>query len=250
MTTAPVFTITLHHLSPEAKAAGLQYPDVELASVTAEKLHVLIDAMAALVGRDNGGATPELRITAPHGRFTVQVAGGQLRFNSWKTRVGGFDLTAGQIFAIVAGIEDDGSGSAAASEGRSRWLKLTLLVILIVVSNAVTVWMLTRPPPNPFLPDYKLLAPEPANRLLSDVAGNYQTGTREGARGLKIMADGRIHWIKFGLKGAIVEESDLTAKAAASAGRPALFTNGDALVEIVDASTLKFYGDTYRRKLP
>ena len=51
-------------------------------------------------------------------------------------------------------------------------------------------------------------------------------------------------------KGAIVEESDLTAKAAESGGRPALFTTGDALVEIVDASTLKFYGDTYRRKLP
>ncbi len=250
MNPGPTFSVTLHHLSPDAKTADAGYPDAEQANVPAEKLHALIGAMAALAGRANGGATPELRITAPHGRFTVQVAEGQLRFNSWTTRVGGFDLTAEQIFAIIAGIEDGDPGAAVALEGKARWLKLGLLTILIVGSNVVTAWMLTRPPPNPFLPAFKPLEAAPAGRLLASVAGNYQTGAGEGDRGLNILPDGRMHWVKFGPKAAVVEESDLTGQAVESGGRSALFANGNALVEVVDGSTLKFYGDTYRRKVP
>ena len=248
-----MFTVVLHHLSPDGKNAGVEFPDRELKAVIPEKLHALIAALAALAPRDNGRATPELRIAAEHGRFVVQVAEGQLRFNSWTTRVGGFDLTAEQIFGIITGIEEPekGGGSTAAvgPRQRARWWRLGFLVLAIAGSNAVTAWMLLRPTPNPFLPEYRLLEAAPAERLLNSVVGDYETGTIEGDRRLHLTKDGRIHWEKLGPGGVLLEPADLTFKAAESRGHPALLTNVDALIDVADGGSLVFYGDTYRRRL-
>lgn len=249
-----MFTVTLHHLAPDAKQAGAHHADLELRDVGAQRLHDLIAALGALVGQNNGAAMPELRITAPHGRFVVQVAEGQLRFNSWTTRVGGFDLNAEQIFAVIAGLDEAAPAPRTAPGGaggkRSPWLWVALLAGVILGSNAVTAWMLVRTPPNPFLPAHVLLAAEPAERVLTEAAGDYRTGAAEGDRGLKIARDGRLHWVKFGAGGKVIEESDLTSRAVQSRGHPALLTSGDALVEVLDGSIVMFYGDTYRRKVP
>ena len=222
-------------------------------AVSPEKLHGLIGALAALAPRDHGRATPELRITADHGRFVVQVAEGQLRFNSWTSRVGGFDLTAEQIFALITGTEETPERGGPQAGGRSlrqkRWWRFGLLILAIAGSNVVTAWMLLRPPSNPFLPEYRLLEPSPAERLMGSVAGDYETGTAEGDRRLRIARDGRIHWEKIGPGGTVVEPADMTSKAAESRGHPALLTNVDALIDVIEGGSLMFYGDTYRRKL-
>lgn len=249
-----MFTVTLHHLAPDGKKAGVQYVDAELRDVPEGRLHALLASLAALAGEPHGAARPEVRITAPHGQFVVQIADGQLHFNSWTLRAGGCDLTAEQIFAAIVGLDEaqpDAAAGAGAGRGkRSRWLRVGVLAGLILGSNAVTAWMFLRTPPNPFLPDYTLLVAEPAERVLADLAGDYRTGSAEGDRGLKIARDGRIHWMKFAEGGGSTEESDLTAKAVQSRGRPALLTSDYALIEILDGSTVKFYGDTYRRKVP
>lgn len=250
-----MFNVTLHHLAPDLKRAGVEYPDGELAQVTEKRLRELIGALAAVGVRDNRPATPELRIAAPHGRFVIQSIDGRLRFNSWTIRVGGAELTPDQIFAIVTGTEEPGEAARAAEafmrtgkrEGRQ---KLALIAALIVGTNATTAWMLLRPPPpNPFQPEYRLQEPGPAERLLAEVAGEYRTGIGEGHRGLRIQRDGRLHWVRYGPQGAIVEETDLTAKAAQTRRNPALLTSADALIEILDPDTLSFYGNTYRRKV-
>jgi hypothetical protein len=252
----PLFTVTLHHLAPDLKKAGVEYPDGELSQVSEKRLRELIAALAATAARDNRPASPELRIAAPHGRFVIQAADGRLRFNSWTIRVGGANLTPDQIVAIVTGTDDPAAAAAAAESfvrgGRqSRRGMIVLIAALIVGTNGVTAWLLMRPPPpNPFLTEYELLPPEPAERLFTDAAGEYLTGTTEGHRGMRIARDGRLHWVKFGPKGAVVEETDLTARAARSRGHPALFTSQDSLIDILDGSTLMFYGDTYRRKAP
>ena len=253
---SPGFTVTLHHLSPDAKKAGVEYPDSELSQVSEKRLRELIATLATTAGRDNRPAAPELRIAAPHGSFVIQAADGRLRFNSWTVRVGGANLTPDQIFAIVTGTDDPVAAAVAAESfvqrGRRlrRW-KIALIAALIVGTNATTAWILLRPPPpNPFLAEYELLPAAPAERVLTDAAGEYLTGATEGHRGMRIMRDGRLHWVKFGLQGAVVEETDLTARAAKSHGHPALLTSQDSLIDILDGSTLVFYGDTYRRKLP
>jgi len=251
-----MFTVTLHHLSADAKRVGVEYPDREQSHVTEQQLRELITAFAAVGARDHQPATPELRIAAANGRFVVQAVDGRLRFNSWTIRVGGADLTPDEIFAIVTGTDDPAEGAKAAESfrrenQRSSRRRLALIAALIVGTNSLTAWMLLRPPPpNPFLPEYRLLAGGPAERLLNDVAGEYQTGVGEGHRGMVIKPDGRVHWIRFGPKGETVEETDLTAKAAQSQGRPALFTSDDALIEFLDGTLMVFHGNTYRRKAP
>mgnify|MGYP001550304851 CR=1 FL=1 len=250
-----LFTVTLHHLSPDVKRVGVEYPDGELSQVTEKRLRELIASLAAVGAREHKPASPELRIAAPHGRFVIQVVEGRLRFNSWTIRVGGASLTPDQIFAIVTGTDDPAAAARAADAfmqpaKRSSWGKIALIGALILGTNGTTAWMLLRPPPpNPFLPEYKLLEAQPAERLLTDAAGEYLTGTGEGHRGMRLTRDGRLHSVKFGPQGTVVEESDLTVKAAQSKGRPALFTSNEAVIEIIDPSTLVLFGDTYRRKV-
>ena len=251
-----MFTVTLHHLSQDLKKAGVEFPDGELSQVTDKRLREMIAALASIGSRETRPATPELRIVAPHGRFVIQVGEGRLRFHSWSVRVGGADLTADQIFAIVTGTEDPVVAAQAADsflkEGkRSNRRKLVLFAILILGTNATTAWMLLRPPPpNPLIPEYTLLAAEPAERMLAKAEGEYTTGVGEGHRGMEILRDGRLHWVRFGPKGELVEETDLTGKAAQARGKPALATSDGAVLEILDANTLLFYGNTYRRKAP
>lgn len=248
------FSVTLHHLAPGAKRADAALPDVELTDVTAKSLHALIRALAALAPTNLGAASPELRVVAPHGQFVVQVAEGKLRINSWTIRVGGSALSPDQIFALITGAEAV-AGVAGISLGsgapkRSRGALLAALGVLILGSNAFTAWFLTRTPANPFLPDYTLLAKESAERLIMNVAGDYQTGANEGSRALKISPNGKVHWLRFGPKGVVAEESEIAVQPVESSGKPALLADERALIDVTDPMALVFYNETYRRKVP
>lgn len=255
MSDASIFAVTLHHLAPDVARAAKDLPDVELSDVTPDKLRKLLEALSALAPKVEYPAAPEMRIAAAEGRFLVQVKEGKVRFTSWSLRTGGSDLTPAQILAAITGEPLDeraGTGAAGGSGGKriSRVAKVALLAAVILGSNSVTAWMMMRPPPELLLPPYRLLDPEPAQRLFERVAGTYETGTTEGDRRLTIARDGVVHWGKFGTDGTLIEDTLFTAKAAESKGQPALFTTGHALIEIKDPVTVVFYGDTFRRKTP
>ena len=255
MSAATTFSVTLHHLAPDVTRAAKELPDVELPDVAPEKLRKLLEALATLAPKVEYPAAPEMRITAAEGRFLVQVKEGKVRFTSWSLRTGGSDLTPAQIIAAITGEPLDeraGAGASGGSGGKpgSRVAKVALLAAVILGSNGATAWMLMRPPPEPMLPPYRLLDPEPAQRLFERVAGTYETGGTEGDRRLVIGRDGAVHWGKFGTNGALVDDTLFTATAAESKGQPALFTTGHALIEIRDPVTVVFYGDTFKRKTP
>ena len=248
-----MFTVTLHHLAPEAKKAGASYPDLELPDVPEKKLRQLIRALAALAAADQGGASPEMKVAAPHGQFVVQISQGRLRINSWTMRVGGTDLSPDQIFSLITGAEAVADAAAEVDLGgrkQSRFKLVLLLAVLILGSNGVTAWMMLRQPPNPLLPEYTLLTSGPAERLLAGVAGEYQTGTNPGGRALVIAANGHARWRTFGPGQKITEESEVVLQAAQSKGKPALLADGQALIAIVDPVSIVFYAETYRRKAP
>jgi hypothetical protein len=248
-----MFTVTLHHLSPDAKRAGSTFADTELADVTEKKLRALIRALAGCAIEKSGAATPELRVAAPHGQFVVQASGGRLRINSWTMRVGGADLSPDQIFTLICGsaaVADATADVAAAAGKRSRRGLLVACAVLILASNSLTAWLLMRQPETPFLPAFTRLDAEPAQRFLSSVAGEYQSGTAEGARALRLTPDGPARWRTFGPNGTVVEESDLAVHPVQSRGRPALLADDRALIEFPDPVSLVFYNETYRRKAP
>lgn len=248
----PAFTLGLHHLSADATQAGANLPDLELPAVNPEQLRVMLEALAALAPQIQYPANPEIRIAAGDRRFLVQIKEGHIRFTSWSLRAGGSDLTPQQILAAITG-SDEGAGSAPGAAGTggragsSRGLTIALIAVAILGSNAITAWMLTRPPAD-LLPEYRLLAEEPGKRLLTDVAGDYATGAEDGDYALHIAPDGAVRWVTFGEKGVVTEETLLTAQAAESRGKPALVTSNRGLIEIRDPVTVAFYRDVYQRK--
>ncbi len=255
MSDAPTFTVTLHHLALGAKEANAAWPDTEVPGLTAKKLRELIRALAALAPTNLGTASPELRVVAPHGQFVVRISEGRLRINSWTIKVGGADLSPDQIFSLITGAEAvaeaAGINVSDGSPKRSRGGVLAVLAVLILGTNALTAWMLTRPPPPaPLLPDFTPLVKEPAERFIADVTGDYRTGPNEGARGLKITKDGHVHWLRFGPAGAIAEDTELVVQPVQALGKPALFADGRALIETDATASLVFYNEIYRRKAP
>jgi len=260
MTAAAEFSVTLHHLAADLRKAGPEFPDTLPRVVAARELRELVEALTALAPRTEYPAEPELRIVGPHGRFLVQARNGGTRVSSWSAQAGGANLSSAQILAMILGLEEaealparagDGAGMRPA-RGSARW-KLVGLVIAIVGSNGVTAWMLTRPPPRvpvALLPEYQLVAPERAHRVLADFAGEYDTGFAEGDRHLTLRADGNARWFVWGADRAARDEVTVAIQAAETRGRPALLADGLALIEMKDPITLVYFGDTYRRKSP
>jgi hypothetical protein len=249
-----VFGIVMHHLAPDASAAALTYPDVTMSDVTPDQLRRLIDGLVGLAAKVEYPVAPELRVTAPDGQFVIQVKQGHVVMNSWAVRSGATDLSPAEIFAAITGVEPGASepgarGGRGAVSGPQRQLKVALLALGIIGSNAVTAWMLTRPPPD-LLPAHEFLPEGPASRVLANVAGIYETGSASGDRRLEIARDGAVKWAKFGDGRALVEESAFTAVAVQVGGQPALLTSERTIVEIKDPITVVLYGDTYRRAAP
>jgi hypothetical protein len=248
-----MFTVTFHHLAPDAKKVGADYLDAEELEVNEKKLRQLIRAFATLAPTDCGTAAPELRVASPHGQFIVQVSQGRLRINSWTMRVGGSDLTPDQIFALITGAEAVAGAAAEVDSARLRGARLkvvALLVAVVIGTNAVTAWMLLHTPPNPFLPEFTPLAKEAGARLLDGVAGEYQSGTAAGNLALVIARNGHAHWRTFGPNQTVAEESDVVLQPVQARGKSALLADGQALIEIADAASIVFYNETYRRKAP
>jgi hypothetical protein len=252
---APTFTITLHHLAPGAKQAGVTFPDTELPGVSEKKLHELIRQLGSLASTNLGSAAPEMRVAAPLGQFVVKISEGRLRVNSWAIKIGGANLSPDQIFGVITGAGAEAEVPAAevyeVMGKRSRGGIIALLVVLTVGINALTAWMLTQPqPPAPMLPDFTPLAREPAERFVAEIAGEYRTGPGEGARGLKVGKDGRVHWVRFGPAGAVAEDTEVAVKPVQSRSKPALLADGRTLIETDATASLVFYNEIYRRKAP
>jgi hypothetical protein len=89
--------VTLHHLAPDVKQAGVNFPDVEHKDVTPPRLRGWLEALAKLAPKIEFPTQPELRIVGPRGRFLVQVKNGQVRLTSWSTNEGGSDLTPEEL---------------------------------------------------------------------------------------------------------------------------------------------------------
>ena len=265
---ASAYSITLHHLAPGATAAGVNYPDEQLASVTPAQLRDLLQALSTVAA----GLTiyepsaPEIRIKTDRDVFVVRTRYRQLCFVGYETTLRGEDHSVPYIVTTIAGgaaevarlapvkVERTPSANPHALDARtaaassSRRTKIAVMAVLILGFNAATAWMLLKPSPS-LLPSHELMAETDSRTLLIKSAGDYHTGTQPGDRYLSINADGLLHFAKYGAAQAITEPRDRPSRGATVAGKPVLLTNdrNPALVEIRDLDTVACSGTTYRR---
>lgn len=267
----PTYSVTLHHLAPGATAAGVGYPDEQLAAVTAEQLDELLKALAEVASRLTiyEPATPEIRVKTDREIYVVRTRYRRLCFVGREALLRGEEHSIPFILATITGTGEPevkvavprtferpssaspagpASGSAAPtaeSTSSSQWTKITVLLVLIAACLGGGLWMLLRPARS-VAPKFSRMNATESSALLSRVAGDYQTGTGEGDRRLIIGSDGTLRIAKYGPNRAIAEEIVRTAQGALQDGKPALATT-DPYVMLIKDDTIVFYGQTYRR---
>jgi len=257
MSDGHLFDLTLAQLSADARKAGADLPPIQRPGASKKDLRKLLAAAAVLAPTVTYPLAPSIRVATSGGQFIVNVKDGRLQLISWSTKLPPTaNPSVDEIVALISGEEiehgADLPDAPAAKEApnssrqRKRILIGALLVVAIVGLNAITFVQARRPPGN-FLPNYSLVAPEPAERFLARTAGNYETGSRSGDRRLQITRDGRITWIKFGAGKAAAEQREMTAQVVTTSGSEALLTSQQAIISVKDPLTLVYFGDPYTR---
>jgi len=263
---SPAYSITLHHLSPDAKAAGLAYPDEHLLAVSIGQLRELLYSLSEVASRQTiyEPSSPEIRIKTDRDVFVVGTRYRRLCLVGWEAMLRGEEHSVVYILGAITGSSEHGkilpkvervapaykpqSAPTIEGGGMPRWVKISVMAVLIVAFNATAIWMLLRPPPRA-LPKFTLLPDFESRALIAKVAGEYVSGSREGDRRLVIESDGTLRLSKFGPKKAVVEEKTKVARGGLNEGRAALITSDPATLTIKDSDTVVLYGTTYRRKI-
>jgi hypothetical protein len=258
------YSVTLHHLSPDATAAGLAYPDEQLQNVNVAQLRDLLTALGVVAAQLTiyEPSTPEIRVKTDREIFVIRTRYRRLCFVGWETVLRGEDHSVGFIMSTITGTAEpvkivpkvieryvpavSSTPPTTMPGGVPRWAKIGVLAVLIIGINAFTAYMLLRPLPST-LPKHELLPDTESRALLIKVSGEYETGPQEGARQLVIHTDGVINLAKYGPQRALLEPKTKTARGALVNGQPALVT-ADAVVVLKDADTVVFYGIPYHRR--
>ena len=270
LSTTATYSVTLHHLSPGAKAAGLGYADEQLPTVTAPQLVELLHALGevALGLTIYEPSNPEIRIKTDREVVVIRTRYRRLCFVGRETQLRGEDHSVAMIMAVISGVADlelaipaPASKPSSASPTGSRsfsppsrggvpeWAKLAVLIVLSLAAAGTGVWMLTKPPKN-LAPKFQLMAATDSSVLLAKTAGEYRTGTQPGDRRLVLSADGTLRLAKYGPAQAITEEVIRTARGVTQNGQPGLATSDPYLMLIKDADSVVLYGQTYKRVVP
>ncbi len=258
---APIYSLTLHHLSPDAREASAAMADLEVARVGPEKLRVMLTALSEVATRHRTdySVNPEIRIKTGKSELLIRARDGGLNLVSWDKSVGGQNLSVSDILAQLDQSSADASSSKSpvasssdlravgGSSDKARRNKIIMLVTAFLAINAFTAWNFIKPEPS-FLPKHQVLPVAETREVLVKAAGEYETGSTPGDRRLIIQPDGSLILSTYGPRRTIVEQINRSAKGALYGGRPALVTNDPAMLEIKDADTVVLYGNVYKRR--
>lgn len=246
------FSISLRHLSNDGKFAAANLTPAVLHDVAPEQLHALLRAASAIAGMVKYPVEPEIRIAGPAGNFVVRLMDGELHLVSWSSAHKGGPATPSAVMAAVLGdtpeVLPETRPKTAGQRQSGDKLSLVALGLAIVLVNCFTVWVLTRPT-RTMAAKARLLAPEPAERVLAEVAGAYETGKSAGDRRLLIRRDGSVQRVKLGPDGSLKDQQAFTVQPADAEGKRVLVTSRKSLVTVRDSLSLVLYGDVYTRVL-
>lgn len=266
---ASTYSVTLHHLSPGARDAGLDYPDELMSAVSAEQIVELLQALETLAGRLTiyEPSSPEIRIKTEREILVVRTRYRRLCFVGHETALRGEEHGIPYIMGAITGhaapvarpvvsprvferpptaIPLRPSARGGGGIGFPDWAKIALLLVVSLACVGSGVWMLFRPARS-LAPKFTLMPASEAVSLLARTAGQYQTGNQPGDRRLIIGPDGTLRIAKYGSEQMIAEEIIRTGRGATQDGKPALVTSDPYVMLINDADSVTLYGQVFKR---
>ncbi len=262
------YSVTLHHLAPGAVAAGLGHADEQLPAVPLAQLREMLYALSEVASNLTiyEPSIPEIRIKTDREVFIIRTRYRRLCFVGYEAALRGEEHSVAHILTTITGTAEPAktdiprleraavASAAPAAEAQEtgrlpRWLKVTVMALVIIGCNGTAAWMLFSPPKT-IAPKFSLMTPAESSDLLAKAAGEYRTGSAEGDRRLVIEASGSLQLAKFGVNQAVIQPATKTLRGALVDGRPALVTNDPAAITLKDADTLVLHGNTYKRHNP
>lgn len=264
----PTYSVTLHHLAPGAVAAGLAYPDEQLANVPLAQLREMLYALSEVASRLTiyEPSAPEIRIKTERESFVVRTRYRRLCFVGYEAALRGEDHSVAYILTTITGTTETakapeprldrpasasplGDTTQAETGGIPRWVKIAVMSVIIIGCNGTAAWLLLRPPTT-IGPKFTLMTPADSATLVVKVAGEYRTGSQEGDRRIVIDTGGTAQVARFGANLALIQPLTKPIRGALVDGQPALVTGDPAAITLKDADTIVYFGNTYKRHSP
>jgi hypothetical protein len=242
------FHVSTYGLSPDLKRVHPAFGSINRGDIGRKPLSALLELFRQL-DTDAGPALLRIVIEADNARYTVSLAGKQLRLAVDDQVPGqGALLTTPEI---IARLEYSAPISVAPPprpvEPMSR--SVTTLVLLFAGVALMAQAVLPRAAPTIDSSPTDVVAvndPAEVKTRQQAVTGIYATGDQAGDRLLTVSADGHIVFAELGARQSLGNSAD-SYHLGRRGQQTCLVTPRSGIIEARDANTLVYYGDTYRR---
>jgi len=263
-----MYTVTLIHLSEDARSAGADLERIVRPDMSHEGLLRTLENFCTIDPLENARTDPEIRVQVRQESYLLHTANRKLLLYDVHNRnLAGFPMTVPEAIAEIDGTAmtaryttvlksslarppapaQEAPPPAAPPAGRLNLPRLIVLACTACALGGALVHLRlpsgTDGPPAAF---HRVRSSEAAG-LQAALVGVYMTGTKPGEHGMVLTATGELRL--FELRGA---EPPRVVRATARLGRVGktlcLATDQPGgLVEITDPGTFVYCGDAYRR---
>lgn len=243
-------------LAADLGAAGAEHNARELGQIGASQLNPLLAKLAEFSPDQLADADPHLVVSGRRGRFLVRPARGQLRlFDASDAMRDPLEISASEVAGYLDGselktvevlAEPSGSGLAAPNP------RMGLVVALLGFSTAMvggSAYFTFRPTAMDADVTYSPIGePELLGSLRQQITGSFATGTGDGSRVLMLRADGTLTLIELGADNVVIDERTDRYHLEMRGGTPVARTSWLGPIDIRDAKTLVYAGESYRHQ--
>lgn len=253
-----MFHVSTCGLSPDQRHAGKEFGSLCLGEISAERMTELLNLFANIEPVEIYEAEPHLIVKTRVGKFLIRTSQNKLHvYNARNITDPSFEITPSNLGAL------DGSALAAKSttvtvagptaalrpNNKNHQVILATVLWAIALSiNGFTVYSLLATEADPAMEYLQSIAnPVEIEAQKNVLIGDFFTGDLPGDHFIRIQSDA----IRFGdirEKTAWSVSGPVDYSLAKREGRICLKTRLDGIIETVNADTLFYCGDTYRRR--
>jgi hypothetical protein len=249
-----VFKASTRQLSPDLADASEEHASRDLGHVDAAQLTSLLEKLAALSPDKLIDADPHLVVSGRRGRFIVRPARGKLRLcdandatrdalEIGPAEVANY-LDGSELRAVAVAVEISDRAPDANNTRLGLVLALLLLSVGMVTGSAFFTF---KPGAIDEDVDYTVPSTEQASTWRQQFNGVFATGSGDGSRLLTLRPDGTVKFVEHGPNQVVLDERLDTYRLALRGTTPVARTPWLGPIDLRDARTLFYAGETYTR---
>lgn len=244
------FHVSTFGLSPDLKRIDPLFGNINRGDVSRQALRIALEAYRQ-IETQWGPSVSRIVIKSEMGTFIVHAGGKQLTLATKDPDPAapqGVPVTTAEIMGrLEQAPVDTAVAPRPTPESPSRsaaTLGLICVGVVLIVQAVKPLFSPEKPRPGADVTLVTTLAELKTRRQA--VAGIYATGQKLGDRHLMVSPDGHIVFSELGPRQSIAAGAD-SYRLGQRGQQTCLVTPRSGVIEAVDANTLVYYGDTYRR---